>query len=78
MTFNTEVIGCYWDEDSGQWNVKLRKNAPGSGEPTEFEEKCDILLHGTGLLNNFKMPDIEGLNSFKGKIVRKLCESNSA
>jgi len=71
MTFNTEIIGCYWNEGAGQWTVKLRQNAPGS-PPKEFEEKCDLLLHATGILNNFKWPDIEGLEKFKGKVVRKL------
>ncbi|PMD35399.1 flavin-binding monooxygenase-like protein [Hyaloscypha variabilis F] len=68
MTFNTEIIGCYWNEDTGQWTVKLRQNTPGS-PPKEFEEKCDLLLHATGILNNFKWPEIEGLEKFKGKVV---------
>jgi cation diffusion facilitator CzcD-associated flavoprotein CzcO len=70
MTFNTEIIGCYWNEEAGQWTVKLRQTTPGS-ELREFEETCDLLLHATGILNNFKWPDIEGLNSFKGKLVRE-------
>jgi cation diffusion facilitator CzcD-associated flavoprotein CzcO len=70
MTFNTEVIGCYWEEDVGKWTVKLRQSTPGAA-PREFEETCDLLLHATGILNNFKYPDIEGLNKFKGKVVRK-------
>jgi cation diffusion facilitator CzcD-associated flavoprotein CzcO len=70
MTFNTEIVGCYWNEDAGQWTVKLRQTSPGT-EPREFEETCDLLLHATGILNNFKWPEIEGLNNFKGKLVRK-------
>ncbi|RFU31171.1 hypothetical protein B7463_g5169, partial [Scytalidium lignicola] len=69
MTFKTEVIGCYWDEDVGQWTVKLRTKGNRPGEYKEFEEKCDILLHGTGILNNYKWPDVEGLHSFKGKVI---------
>jgi len=68
MTFNTEIIGCFWNEEAGQWTVKLRQSHPGS-EPREFEEKCDLLLHATGILNNFKWPEIEGLEKFKGKVV---------
>lgn len=69
MTFNTEVVGCYWNEEKGQWKVKLRQQAPGQ-QPREFEEHCDLLLHGTGILNNFKWPDIPGLkDKFKGKVV---------
>jgi hypothetical protein len=28
-----------------------------------------VLLHGTGILNNFKWPNIEGMEKFKGKIM---------
>ncbi|OQO13068.1 putative sterigmatocystin biosynthesis monooxygenase stcW [Cryoendolithus antarcticus] len=69
MTFNTEVTGCFWNEEKGQWLVKLRQTKPGQ-EPREFEDTCDLLLHGTGILNNFKWPDIPGLkDKFKGKVV---------
>ncbi|TVY80271.1 putative sterigmatocystin biosynthesis monooxygenase [Lachnellula suecica] len=68
MTFNTEIIGCYWNEEAGEWTVKLRQTSPGSA-PREFEEKCHLLLHATGILNNFKWPQIEGLEKFKGKVV---------
>lgn len=70
MNFHTEVVGCYWNEDAGQWTVKLRQSLPGT-ESREFEEQCDLLLHATGILNNFKWPDIQGLEKFKGKVVRK-------
>ncbi|EME39601.1 hypothetical protein DOTSEDRAFT_56930 [Dothistroma septosporum NZE10] len=69
MTFNTEVIGAYWNEEKGEWNVKLRQNGPGQ-EPREFEETCHLLLHGTGILNNWKWPEIPGLHDkFKGKVI---------
>ena len=75
MTFNTEVVGCYWNEDSGQWTVKLRTSSSRAA-PREFEEKCDLLLHATGILNNFKWPEIEGLEKFKGKVVRESALNN--
>lgn len=70
MTFNTEVLGCYWNEEAGEWTVKLRETKP-DGASREFEEKCNLLLHATGILNNFKWPDIEGLDKFRGKVVRE-------
>ena len=51
MSFSTEVIGCWWNEEKGEWTVKLRESKPGQ-EPREFEEHCHLLLHGTGILNN--------------------------
>ncbi|KAF2769857.1 FAD/NAD(P)-binding domain-containing protein [Teratosphaeria nubilosa] len=69
MTFHTEVIGAYWNDDKGQWRVKLRESRAGQ-QPREFEDYCDLLLHGTGILNNFKWPDIPGLkDKFKGKVI---------
>jgi cation diffusion facilitator CzcD-associated flavoprotein CzcO len=69
MTFDTEVKGCYWNEEKGQWTVKLKQQKEGE-QPREFEETCDLLLNGTGILNNFKWPDIPGLKEkFKGRVV---------
>lgn len=69
MAFHTEVIGCHWQEDTGEWLVKLRQSRPGE-EPREFEDRCHLLLHATGLLNRFKWPVIPGLKDrFKGKVV---------
>jgi hydroxyversicolorone monooxygenase len=69
MNFNTKVTGCYWNEDKGQWRVTLQETKPGQ-EPREFEDWCDILMQGTGILNNYKWPDIKGLkDKFKGRVV---------
>lgn len=67
MTFKTEVIGCYWQQDKGEWLVKLRQTAP-DGTVKEFDDTCHLLLHGTGILNNFKWPMIEGMEKFKGRV----------
>jgi hydroxyversicolorone monooxygenase len=70
MRFNTEIMGCYWNEDDGKWTVKIRETSPGS-DPREFTVECDFILHATGLLNNFQWPKISGLDLFKGKVIRK-------
>jgi cation diffusion facilitator CzcD-associated flavoprotein CzcO len=56
-------------EDTRKWKLKLRQQGPGQEQPREFEEKCDLLLYTTGILNNFKWPDIQGLHDFKGRVV---------
>ncbi|KAA8569390.1 hypothetical protein EYC84_001035 [Monilinia fructicola] len=61
------TIGCFWDEEAGKWTVKIKQTSE-SGERV-FEETCDLLLHATGILNNFKWPDIKGIEKFKGKVV---------
>jgi cation diffusion facilitator CzcD-associated flavoprotein CzcO len=69
MTFSTEVVESYWQEDTRKWKVKLRQQGPGQEQPREFEEECDLLPYATGILNNFKWPDIQGLHDFKGRVV---------
>ena len=68
MTFNTEVVGCYWKQEKGEWLLKL-KETKADGSTRLFEDTCNMLLHGTGILNNFKWPKIEGMEKFKGKIL---------
>jgi cation diffusion facilitator CzcD-associated flavoprotein CzcO len=68
MTFNTEVVRAEWQEEAGKWKVTLRQETGSGGEKT-FDEECDLLLYATGILNNYKWPKIDGINSFKGRIV---------
>ncbi|KAF2088438.1 FAD/NAD(P)-binding domain-containing protein [Saccharata proteae CBS 121410] len=67
MTFNTEVVEARFNEESGQWHVKLRQT-DSSGSHCESEETCDILFYASGILNNFKLPDLPGLRDFKGRV----------
>lgn len=65
-----EVVRMQWDEAAGQWIVRIRR--PSANDPStfeEFEDRADIVLNGTGGLDRWKWPDIEGLHEFKGPIV---------
>lgn len=68
MTFNTLVTRAEWLEDEGKWKISLRQSAP-DGSVREFEETCDLFLYASGILNDFKWPDLPGLKSFKGRVV---------
>ncbi len=68
MTFNTEVVHCEWQDETGKWKVKLRQT-PSSGETTEFEDECDMLLFAKGVLNTPKWPKVEGFEKFKGRVI---------
>jgi len=68
MTFNTEVTRAEWQEDAGKWKISLRQKAP-DGQTKEFTEECDLFFYATGILNNFKMPNIPGLDKFNGRVV---------
>ncbi|KAI9003967.1 hypothetical protein DFJ74DRAFT_638943 [Hyaloraphidium curvatum] len=64
-TLETAVVGCKWNEATGKWavtteHVRTKERA---------EHTCDVLINGQGTLNRAKMPDIPGLNNFKGSVV---------
>ena len=59
-----------WDEQSGQWVVRIRR--PSADDPSkleEFEDRADVVLNGSGGLSRWDWPDIKGLHDFKGPIV---------
>ncbi|OQV04641.1 hypothetical protein CLAIMM_09494 [Cladophialophora immunda] len=63
VQLNTKVVGAYWLDDSGKWKLLVEHNG------IQREEFADILVSGQGFLNLWKWPEIEGLQSFKGKLV---------
>ncbi|CAH0020174.1 unnamed protein product [Clonostachys rhizophaga] len=64
MKLNHEVTRAVWDEDSGVWKVSVKNLLTGE----EFVDSAEILVNGSGVLNNWKWPDIDGLRDFKGTI----------
>lgn len=59
VRLNTEVEGASFDEDSGQWTVRL---ADGS------THVCDVLISAVGQLSRPAFPRIPGIDSFEGAI----------
>ncbi|KAH0432512.1 hypothetical protein CcaCcLH18_06419 [Colletotrichum camelliae] len=53
-----------WDEASGVWNVECLDLSTGN----TVHDWGHVLINGTGVLNNWKWPDIPGLHSFKGDL----------
>ncbi|CAI7593882.1 unnamed protein product [Penicillium viridicatum] len=51
------------DEPSSKWRLKIQQD----GE--EKEDECNILIDGSGFLNNWNWPGIECLHDFKGELV---------
>ncbi|KAK7214878.1 hypothetical protein V2G26_002881 [Clonostachys chloroleuca] len=64
MKLNHRVTSASWDEDKGVWNVSVTNLLTGQ----VFVDVAEILVNGSGVLNNWKWPEIEGLHDFKGKI----------
>ncbi|OQU95919.1 hypothetical protein CLAIMM_02074 [Cladophialophora immunda] len=64
IRYNSTVHAATWDEDQGQYKLRV---LGADGVP--FEDRCDILVSGSGILNSWKYPDIAGLDAFKGKLM---------
>ena len=68
MHFNTTCYHAEWLDLEGQWKIHCRETAP-DGTVREFVDFADILLNNCGIQNDWKWPDIEGLDLFKGKLL---------
>ncbi|KAL4816706.1 hypothetical protein BDW67DRAFT_161396 [Aspergillus spinulosporus] len=63
IQFKTKVISSIWNEEKGKWDLRLQR------EKEVFEDKADVLINGSGVLNNWTLPDIEGIDTFQGKLL---------
>ena len=68
MRFNSTVTSTIWNEATGKWSVRVRQTQ-ADGSTKDIEDVCDLLLHCTGVLGHPKMPNIPGLDRFKGKVI---------
>lgn len=46
MRLNHEVVGAYWDQTVGKWQVTVKNTRTGK----KFTDECDVLLNGSGVL----------------------------
>jgi cation diffusion facilitator CzcD-associated flavoprotein CzcO len=67
VMFQHKCVEARWDETQSKWRAKfLRVDLE---EPLIVEDEADVLVTGTGLLNEWKWPKIEGLHTFKGDLL---------
>ncbi|KAI1773983.1 FAD/NAD(P)-binding domain-containing protein [Hypoxylon cercidicola] len=60
-----KVVGAWWDENRGLWDISVLNLETGE----EFKDQANFLVDGSGILNNWKWPDIPGIQSFQGDLV---------
>lgn len=63
--FQTGGESMVWDNAKHEWNVKLNQSAKG-GQATKVHINADFVVITPGLLHKAKIPDIEGIGTFKG------------
>jgi cation diffusion facilitator CzcD-associated flavoprotein CzcO len=57
------VVGAFWNENEKKWHVKIQR---GENPEDVFDDKCDVFINASGVLNNWKWPAIKGLDTFQG------------
>jgi 4-hydroxyacetophenone monooxygenase len=60
IVFGTEVRSLAWDEDASEWHVSI--DGPGG----ERVLRANAVITAVGFLNRPKLPDIEGMSTFRG------------
>lgn len=71
VQFNTKVNSAHWDAEAGLWRLVLTRP-----DGTQFEDECNILVNGSGVLNSYKYPNIPGINDFAGKLMHSAVWDN--
>jgi cation diffusion facilitator CzcD-associated flavoprotein CzcO len=73
IRFNTSVSEARWDEAKGKWGVEVEvqggKEREFVGEQGGYRIEADYLVSAVGQLNVPRLPEIEGLEGFRGKIM---------
>lgn len=67
IRFSHKCVEAQWDETRSKWMVKLER-IDQDGSPIVVDEG-DVLITGTGILNEWKWPAIEGLHTFRGELL---------
>jgi cation diffusion facilitator CzcD-associated flavoprotein CzcO len=65
MKLNTKVVEARFQPREGIWNIVLEDVTTG----TRTTDWAHVLINGTGVLNSWKWPDIQGLHTFQGPLI---------
>ncbi|TGJ79106.1 hypothetical protein E0Z10_g9659 [Xylaria hypoxylon] len=57
-----QVIGAYWNNDKGEYDITIKDTANN----LVITDHCNILINAGGVLNHWRLPDIPGLDKYKG------------
>ncbi|KAK4862652.1 hypothetical protein LT330_002785 [Penicillium expansum] len=63
IVFDTKLVKSIWNQERCKWALELKQN------DKIIHDEADFLTNGSGILNQWKMPGIAGLNQFTGKLV---------
>ncbi|TVY38734.1 putative sterigmatocystin biosynthesis monooxygenase [Lachnellula subtilissima] len=61
-----KIVGAWWEEDTKEWRVKVQR---GDNPDDVIEDRCNILVNASGVLNKWKWPNIKGRETFQGPML---------
>ncbi|KAJ5604597.1 hypothetical protein N7510_009751 [Penicillium lagena] len=64
IKYQHTIKSAIWNEDTAKWEIQV-KRADGS----MLDDEVDVFINAGGVLNKWKWPNIEGIDTFKGKLV---------
>lgn len=65
MKLNSRVTECMWSQEEGVWRINVQDTQSGH----VWEDWAHCVVNGTGILNTWKWPDVEGLHDFEGPLM---------
>lgn len=60
-----KIEGAEWNDEKGKWILKVRDMI----NDKVFDDECHFFINAGGVLNNFKWPQIPGLETYKNKLM---------
>lgn len=60
-----QIERAEWDDEAGLWRLQVRDLGTGK----VYEDSAHFFINAGGVLNNWKWPDVKGLQDFKGKLL---------
>ncbi|POR31118.1 Putative sterigmatocystin biosynthesis monooxygenase stcW [Tolypocladium paradoxum] len=66
IQLNHTVVGAHWIEEEQMWHVQIQQ---GDDPEAIIEDKANIFVNASGVLNKWKWPDIKGRGTFQGHML---------
>lgn len=63
IKLNSNILSAKWQEDKGLYEVEVECDGQVA------KDWCHVFINGTGFLNDWKWPDIEGLHTYEGALM---------
>lgn len=65
MKLNSRVVECKWDKNDAIWHITVQDTQSGQS----WQDWAHCVVNGTGILNTWKWPEVDGLHDFEGPLM---------